>query len=68
MRLYLVSGPGAKRYAGTQADARKARQEIVDKIDCKKAEVTIEEVDVPTSKPGLLETLNALAKEADLGE
>lgn len=65
MRCYLVQGSGRKRYAGTQADARSTRNTIVEETFCKRTEVTIEEVDVPTAKAELLDFINALCKETD---
>lgn len=64
MRLYRVSLPTEGKliqgFAGSQADASKARQTLVDKFNVKKSLVTIEEVDVPTNKAGLLDYLNTL--------
>jgi hypothetical protein len=68
MRCYLVTGPGAKRYGSTQADARAKRDELVDQLGCKKKDVEIEEVEVPVSKADLLEFINGLCAEADKAE
>lgn len=68
MRCYLVTGPGAKRYASTNADARATRDELVERFSAKKKEATIEQTDVPTAKAELLEFINALCKETDHAE
>jgi hypothetical protein len=68
MRCYLVTGPGAKRYGSTQADAHAKRDALVDKLGCKKKDVEIEEVEVPVSKADLLEFINGLCAEADKAE
>lgn len=49
-----------RRFAGTKADASKVRQEMVDAYEVKKSSITIEEIDIPTGKEGLLGFLNAL--------
>lgn len=66
MRAYKVSAEGMFRYAGTQADARAARDEIVEALGCKKKDVEIEEAEIPTGKEGLLEFVNDLAELADV--
>lgn len=65
MRCYLVKGSGAKRYAATQADSRAKREELVSLLGCKKKDVDITEVEVPTSKADLLEFINELCAESD---
>lgn len=65
MRCYLVTGPGAKRYAATNADARATRDKLVEQLECKKKDVEIEQVDVPTAKAELLEFINGLCAETD---
>lgn len=65
MRCYLVTGPGAKRYASTNADARATRDELVEQLGVKKKDVDIEQVDVPTAKAELLEFINGLCAELD---
>jgi hypothetical protein len=58
---------GAKRvdWAGTQADAKALRREMVEAHELKPLTklVAIEEVDVPTDKQGLLAFLKANVKE-----
>lgn len=68
MRCYLVTGPGVKRYAATNADARAKRDELVEQLGCKKKDVEIEQAEVPTAKADLLEFINGLCAELDEGE
>lgn len=65
MRCYLVTGPGTKRYASTNADARATRDEFVEKLGCKKKDVAIEQTDIPVGKADLLGFINALCSELD---
>ena len=65
MRCYLVTGPGAKRYASTNADARATRDELVLQLGCKKKDVEIGQTDIPTAKAELLEFVNGLCAELD---
>lgn len=65
MRCYLVTGPGAKRYAATNADARAKRDELVEQLGCKKKDVEIEQAEIPTAKADLLEFVNGLCAELD---
>lgn len=65
MRCYQVTGPGVKRYAATNADARTTREELVEQLGCKKKDIEIEQTDVPTAKAELLEFINGLCKELD---
>lgn len=65
MRCYLVTGPGAKRYASTNADARATRDELVLQLGCKKKDVEIEQTDIPTAKAELLEFVNGLCAGLD---
>lgn len=74
MKLYKVTRPihefndedvdGVVQFAGSQADARKARIELETPFKHFKPkdrpEVTVEEVEVPTDKKGLIEYLNGL--------
>lgn len=73
MKLYLITNPGLavkdfsnphRKYAGTQADARKVRiaeeSHYKDMKPKDRPTVTVEEVDVPTDKAGLLAYLNKL--------
>lgn len=77
MRAYRVSAelpvkPGVRdqaktvqRFAGTQADARYARDTILnDNPDLKKKAVDIEEVEIPTAKAELIEFINELVSPA----
>ena len=74
MKLYKITRPihelngedvdDMTQFAGSQADARKARIELETPFKHLKPkdrpEVTVEEVDVPTDKKGLIEFLNGL--------
>ena len=63
MRCHLVSGPTTRKYAPTAALARAVREEIMVVDDCKKKDVVIEEAEIPTAKPELIEFVNALIGE-----
>ena len=65
MRCYLVEGPGAKRYAATNADARAKRDELVERLGCKKKDIEIEQTDIPVAKAELLNFINELCIELD---
>lgn len=75
MKLYKITDPtphGAdgcdgvskSKFAGSQADARKARIDFEAPFKSLKPkdrpEVKVEEIDVPTDKKGLIEFLNGL--------
>ena len=64
MRLYRVTGPLAgvatARFVGTQGEAAARRKALVE-AGARRAELTTEEVEVPTDKKGLIEFLNSLA-------
>ncbi len=71
MRLYLVTVPlggddivpYVRRFCGTGADATAQRLSYFETFrenGLKKSDITIEQVDVPTDKPGLLAYLNGL--------
>ncbi len=73
MRAYQITAKDGDtvlgtRYAGTQADARTKRDELVETFDVKKNQVTIDEVEVPVAKADLLEFINELASKADAVE
>lgn len=65
MKLYVVKCVAGKRYAGSQTEVRSHRADLVEKFKVKKSEVTVEEVEVKTSKPELLSLINDLCKEAE---
>jgi hypothetical protein len=65
MRAYKVKAPNAFRFAGSQSDASKRKVELVDQFGLKRAQATVEEIEVPTGKVELLEFLNELAKGLD---
>lgn len=48
------------QFAGTQALAKKGRRAFMENHGVKMAEVTIEEVEVPTSKGPLIDFINCL--------
>lgn len=67
MRLYRVrvtagdeNNPVHTKWAGTQGDASSTRKELCSEhgLGPRSSEVTIEQVEVPTDKAGLLEFLN----------
>lgn len=74
MKLYKISRPihefndedvdGVVQFAGSQADARKARIDFEAPFKSLKPkdrpEVKVEEIDVPTDKKGLIDFLNGL--------
>lgn len=53
------------RFAGTNADARQARDAMVNDYGVKKKEVEIEETEIPTAKAELIEFINGLVNPAD---
>jgi hypothetical protein len=59
-----VTAPRVTEWAGTQADARKIRigyeEQFKEIKPLKRPKVTVEEVDVPTDKAGLLGFLNGI--------
>ena len=65
MRFYKIKAPGAFRFGTSQADAKAKRDTLVAKVGCKKKDVKIEEVEVPTSKDSLALFINELAAKAD---
>jgi hypothetical protein len=58
----------ATRFAGSNADARQQRAELIEKFKLQKKQVDIEAEDFPTNKTGLLEQLNVLCQQADTKE
>jgi hypothetical protein len=61
-RIQAVSAEGADcpaTWVGSQSDAGKARKAFVED-GFKRAEITTEDVDVPTNKEGLINFLNSL--------
>lgn len=62
MKIYRISGNSDKQrviWAGSQADAAKARKELI-ADGFKRAELLTEEVEIDTKKEGLLTFLNSL--------
>lgn len=73
MRAYKVTaaddeGVLGTRYAGTNALAREARDQLVEQFGIKKKDVTIEDAEIPTGKAELLEFINGLLAEQDYTE
>lgn len=65
MRCYLVTTTGAKRYAGTNADAKQTRDAMVIELGVKKKDVEISNAEIPTGKAELLAFVNGLCQELD---
>ena len=65
MRAYRVSagGESTPRFAGSQAEAREKREELMTLLNVKKSAISIKEEEVPTSKTDLLPFLNDLLKQ-----
>ena len=73
MRAYEVTAKNGSqthgvRFGSTQADARAKRDELVEQFNVKKSSVTIDEVEIPTSKAELLEFINDMAAKSDAKE
>lgn len=62
MKLYKITanqvGAPVAQFVGSQAEASKLRKELVSDLGFKRADISTEEVDVPTSKKELIEWLN----------
>lgn len=65
MRCYKVHGNGYTRFAGSQGDARAVRQSLADDSGKSKSSFSIDQVEIPTGKEGLLAFANQLAAQAD---
>lgn len=66
MRCYQVQVPGCKkRFAGTQAEVRTLKAELMEACVCDKKQVQVTEVEVLLAKDELLSFLNELAAEGD---
>ena len=63
MNCYVVKHGTTRIYAGTNAEARAARQKIVDDTGCMKKTVIMEQTAIPTAKQDLLKFVNGLVKE-----
>jgi len=71
MRCYTVTtrtSPPLKRFAGTQADAKKTRDQLMVDADVKKKDVVIEETEVPVAKAALIQFLNDLIDSSNKEE
>jgi hypothetical protein len=60
MRCYLVSCGPLTKLAGTNALARAAKTELVEKTGRRKSDATIEDHVIPYGKPNLIAYLNAV--------
>ena len=69
MRVYKVEATigavVATRYGSTAADGKVKRDELMAKFGASKKEVTVEQVEIPTSKADLLLFINELSAKAD---
>ncbi len=70
MRCYLVTAKDGeetlgRRYAGTNALAREARDTLMEQFDVKKKDVAIEDAEIPVAKNDLLGFVNELLAEQD---
>ena len=73
MRAYKVIATDGEfqlgfRFAGTSADARATRDQLVEQFGVKKKDVTIEDCEIPTAKAELLEFINTLVADQDAQE
>lgn len=66
MAIYKVTGKkGGIRFAGSMAEVREAKAQLMAKFEQKKSEVSHEEVPIKSGKAGLLEALNSLSVELE---
>lgn len=65
MKLYKVSSGSVVRYAGSMAEVKVHRDNIVEITGCKKKDVFVADAEVGTSKSELLPFINELCKLAD---
>lgn len=56
----------ATRFAGTQADVRAMRDQLMSDFNVKKKDVSTEETEIPMGKAELLKFINELSAAADL--
>jgi len=74
MRCYSVKAMGkdgriiGRRYAGTAALSREAREVLMATFGVKKKDVSIDEVEVPTAKADLLVFVNQILTKQDVPE
>jgi len=70
MRAYEITFRGKTRYAGTQSDAKAAKDKVLEDagLGPRSKEATVEEIDIPTGKAELLSWINDLAAKADPAE
>lgn len=71
MRCYKVEAVGpdkeilATRYGSTAANAKEWKTKLIEILEVKRDAVTIEELEIPMDKPGLLGYFNTLLKDLD---
>lgn len=70
MRAYAVTAqpdgyPTRLRYVGSQDEASKLRQAWMKELGLKLRVISIDTVDIPSTKPDLLAYLNAIVKRYD---
>lgn len=63
MRAYLVTCGKYQRLAGTNADARALKKDLLETTGLKKSEATIAEHEVPTPKAELIQYINRLHED-----
>lgn len=63
MKLYLVKAGIHQRYAGSMADVSLKKAEMSAKYQVNKKQITVEDVEIKTSKPDLLLILNSLCEK-----
>jgi len=54
------------RFAGTAADSKTKRDELMEQFDIKKKDVEIEDCEIPTAKAELLDFINEVAATGDM--
>lgn len=65
MRCYKIHGNGYIRFAGSQGDARAIRRSLADDSGKSKGSFSIDQVEIPTAKEGLLSFVNDLSEKLD---
>ena len=58
MQAHIVVHATCTRFAASEAEARQTRQMLVDTYGHKKKSISIEPIEIPTTKTELLEFLN----------
>lgn len=65
MKLYLLKAGTHQRYAGSMAEVSAKKTEMAAKYQINKKQILVEDVEVKTSKPELLATLNQLCERGE---